>query len=143
MRFAFYPLAAVLAAVLLLGRDQAAGAPVSTKLGTTTQGRQFELSLDKDGKITAFKTLVTATCPNGHKLTLPWDPADGDPVRFAHDGDRVRVAERGEGWRLGLDARGTKRGGLRGTLSLVIHVTPETRPAYDCTATGVRFLAGS
>src|SRR4051794_31909399 len=98
LRFAFYPLAAVLAAVLLLGRDEAAGAPVTTKFGSTTQGRQFELGLDKDGRVATFSTHVVATCPNGHRITMEWDPTDGDPVRFERDGDRLRVAERGDGW---------------------------------------------
>jgi hypothetical protein len=142
LRFAFYPLAAVLAAVLLLGRDEAAGAPVTTKFGSTNQGRQFEVGLDKKGRVATFDTDVVATCPSGHRIAMPWNPIDGDPVRFERDGDRLRVAERGDGWALGLDARSTGKGGLRGKLTLVVHVKPKTRAPFDCTAPGVTFSAG-
>ena len=143
VRFALYPLAAVLAAVLLLGRDEAAGAPVTTKFGATNQGRQFELDLDEDGRAARFDTNVVATCPSGRQIVMQWDPADGDPVRFEHDGDRLRVAERGEGWELALDARSTGPGSLRGTLTLVVHVKPKSRAPFVCAARGVTFFAGS
>jgi hypothetical protein len=142
VRLAFYPAAAVLAAVLLLGRDQAAGAPVTTKFGSTNQGRQFELGLDEKGRVATFDTHVIATCPSGRQVAMPWDPVDGDPVPFERDGDRLRVTESGDGWKLGLDARSTGKGGLRGKLTLVVHVRPKTRAPFDCTARGVTFFAG-
>jgi hypothetical protein len=142
VRLAFYPLAAVTAAALLLGRDEAAGAPVTTKFGATDQGRQFELDLDEDGRVAAFDTNVVATCPSGRQIVMQWDPGDGDPVRFERDGDRLRVAERGDGWALGLDARRTGAAGLRGTLTLVVHVKPKTRAPFDCAARDVSFFAG-
>ena len=142
VRLAFYPLAALLAAVLLLGRDEAAGKPVTTKYGATTQGRAFELGLDADGRPGAFSTEVSASCPDGTQIAMPWDPSDGDPVPFERDGDRLRVAERGDGWELALDARVGERGGLRGTVSLVVHVKPERRAAFECRSPGVRFSAG-
>ena len=142
VRIVFYPLAAVLAAVLLLGRDEAAGAPVTTKFGSTNQSRQFEIGLDKDGRVATFDTTIVASCPSGRQIAMPWDPADGDPVRFKRDGDRLRVAEHGDGWELGLDARVTDKGGLRGKLKFVVHVKPKTRAPFDCTARGVTFFAG-
>jgi hypothetical protein len=143
VRFAFYPLVVALAAVLLLGRDHAAGKPVTTKLGATTQGREFKLGLDKKGRPAAFDTALLAICPSGRTIGMPWSPTDGDPVRFERDGDRVRVQESGDGWKLALDGRMTDGGGLRGAVSLVVHVTPKTKPAYDCASPHVRFFAGA
>jgi hypothetical protein len=142
-RVALFALAAVLAAALLIGRDHAAGKPVTTKLGATTQGREFKLGLDAKGRPAAFDTTLLANCPTGRQIGMPWNPADGDPVRFERDGDRLRVQESGDGWKLVLDGRTTEAGGLRGGLSLVVHVTPKTKPAYDCTSPNVRFFAGS
>jgi hypothetical protein len=138
IRFAFYPAAAVLAAVLLLGRDHAAGAPVTTKYGATTQGRVFKLGLDKQGRVAAFDTELVALCPNGHTITMPWSPAEREGVHFRRDGDDLRVTERGEGWEQELDAS-TEGGGLSGTMKLVVHVTPKTRAAFDCVSKHLRF----
>ena len=143
LRFTLLLLAAAAAAVLVLGRDHAAGKPVTTKLGATTQGRAFKLGLDKDGRPAAFDTELVAVCPNGHQIGMPWNPADGDPLRFRWDGDRVRIEESGDGWKLALDGRKTPGGGLRGSVSLVIHVTPRSKPAYDCASPHVKFFAGT
>ena len=143
LRFALYPLAALLVAALLLGRDEAAGKPVTTKFGTTTQGREFRLGLDKKGRPAKFSTWIIASCPTGRTIGMPWDPADGDPVRFKRDGDRLHVQESGDGWKLQLDGTMDDRGGIRGTVSLVVHVTPKTKPAYDCTSPHVRVFAGA
>jgi len=143
MRFAIVPLVLVLAAILLLGRgDAVAGKPVKTKYGATSQGREFQLRLDEKGRPASFSTELVAACPSGRLVSMPWDSVDGDGVRFARDGDRLRVAERGKLWKLGLDARSTGKGGLRGKLTLVVHVRPETRAPFDCTARGVTFFAG-
>jgi hypothetical protein len=139
LRFALYPLAAVLLAMLLIGRDQAAGSPVTTKYGATTQGRRFELGLDAKGRPAAFDTELVALCPTGRLITMPWSPVDGDDVRFRRDGDRLRATERGDGWELGLDARSDGGGVLHGTLSLIVHVRPETRAPFDCRSRNVRF----
>lgn len=142
-RVVLFTVAAVLAAVLWLGRDHAAGKPVTTKLGATTQGREFKLGLDAKGRPAAFDTTLLAMCPTGRQIGMPWNPSDGDPVHFKWSGDRVHVAESGDGWRLALDGTKTPAGGLRGGISLVVHVTPKTKPAYDCTSPNVRFFAGS
>jgi hypothetical protein len=141
-RLALIPLVAALAAILLLGRGEAAGKTVTTKLGVTTQGRQFKLGLDAKGRPGTFSTELTALCPTGTQISLPWDPSDGDPVPFDRDGDRLHVQERGDGWELELDGRTTESGGMRGTLSLVMHITPSKRPAFDCRSPHVRFSAG-
>jgi hypothetical protein len=143
LRLALLLLVAAVAAVLVLGRDHAAGKPVTTKLGATTQGREFKLGLDKDGRPAAFDTELLALCPTGRTIGMPWNPSDGDPVRFAWNGDRVHVQESGDGWKLALDGRKTPGGGLRGDISLVVHVTPKTKPAYDCTSPHVKFFAGA
>jgi len=139
MRLAIVPLVLVLAAILLLGRgDAVAGKPVKTKYGATSQGREFELRLDAKGRPASFSTELVAACPSGRLVSMPWDPVDGDGVRFVRDGDRLRVSERGKLWKLGLDAR--REGGvLRGTLELVVHVRPETRDPFDCVSKGLRF----
>src|SRR5215208_2147198 len=59
-RLALLPLVVVLAAVLLLGRGDAAGKTVTTKLGVTTQGREFRLGLDSDGRVSRFSTALSA-----------------------------------------------------------------------------------
>ena len=142
-RLALLPLVVALVAVLLLGRGGGvAGKPVTTKFGVTTQGQQFKLGLDDGGRVAKFSTSLTALCPTGTRIGLPWDPSDGDPVPFRRDGDRVRVSERGDGWVLELDGRRTANGGMRGTLSLVMHITPSKRPAFDCVSPHVRFSAG-
>ena len=143
MRLAIVPLVLVLAAILLLGRgDAVAGKPVKTKYGATSQGRECQLRLDDKGRPASFSTELVAICPTGRLVTMPWDSVDGDGVRFVRDDDRLRVTESGDGWKLGLDARSTGKGGLRGKLTLVVHVKPETRVPFDCTARGVTFFAG-
>jgi hypothetical protein len=144
-RVAILPLVLALAlvAVLLLGRDDAAGKPVTTKLGTTTQGREFKLGVDSHGRVAAFSTQVAALCPTGRFVEVPWDPTDGDPAPFERDGDRVRVREVGEDYELELDGTVDSRGGMRGRMSLVVHVTPRTKPAYDCRSKNLRFFAGA
>ena len=143
-RLAIVPLLALLAgAVLLVGRGDAAGEPVSTKLGATTQGREFELGVDAKGRPAAFSTALAALCPTGRFVEVPWDPTDGDPVPFERDGDRVRVREEGEDYELELDGTVDEKGGMRGRMSLVVHVTPRTKPAYDCTSRNLRFFAGA
>jgi hypothetical protein len=143
-RMAIVPLVLLLAvAILLLGRDHAAGKPVATKLGTTTQGREFELGVDADGRAAAFSTQLAALCPTGRYVEVPWDPTDGDPSPFERDGDRVRVREVGEDYELELDGIVDRRGGMRGRMSLVVHVTPRTKPAYDCKSKNLRFFAGA
>ena len=139
MRFAIVPLVLVLAAILLLGRgDAVAGKPVKTKYGATSQGREFRLRLDDKGRPASFSTELVALCPTGRMVTMPWDSADGDGVRFVRDGDRLRVAEQSKLWKLALDAR--REGGvLRGTLELVVHVQPETRDPFDCVSKGITF----
>jgi hypothetical protein len=143
-RLAIVPLLALLAgAVLLVGRGDAAGEPVSTKLGATTQGREFELGVDAKGRPAAFSTALAALCPTGRFVEVPWDPTDGDPVPFERDGDRVRVREEGEDYELELDGTVDENGGMRGRMWLVVHVTPRTKPAYDCTSRNLRFFAGA
>jgi len=142
-RLVFYPLAAVVAAVLLLGREEAAGKPVTTKYGATAQGRQFELGLDGKGRPAAFATSVGAICPRGSLIEMPWALGPDDAVPFERDGDRLRVREQGDGWKLALDASVGERGGLRGTVSLVVRITPKRAPAYDCASERIAFSAGT
>lgn len=135
-------LALVLVAVLWIGRDDTPGAPVKTKLGTTTQGRAFKLGLDAKDRPSAFSTDVAAICPSGTTISMPWDPSVRDGIRFERRGDRLHVAERDTGYELAMDGRVAGDGGLRGTLLLVVHVRPKTKPAFDCTSPHVRFFAG-
>jgi hypothetical protein len=144
MRLSILPLAAVLAAVLFLGHgDDAVGKPVSTKLGVTTQGRQFKLGLDSNGRPAAFSTQLVALCANGNMISMPWDPAAADGVKFARNGDKLHVQETGDGWKLALDGTVAEDGSMRGNVSLLVHITPKSKPAYDCTSPHVRFTAGS
>ena len=144
LRLAFYPLAALLIAVLLLGRgDDAAGKAVSTKLGATTQGREFKLGLDAKGRPAAFATEIIALCPNHTTVGMPGDPDAQDGVAVERDGDRLRVKESGDGWALTLDGTVREGGALRGTLSLVVHIRPKRGASYDCTSPHVRFFAGA
>jgi hypothetical protein len=144
LRLTFYPLAALLIAVLLLGRgDDAVGKAVSTKLGATTQGREFRLGVDAEGRPSRFSTQITALCPNDTTIGMPWDPDSQDGIPFRRERDRLHVAESGDGWKLSLDGTAGAGGGLRGTLSLVVHITPKRGAPYDCTSPHVRFFAGA
>lgn len=144
LRLSIVPLVLVLAAALWFGRgDDAPGKPVTTKLGTTTQGREFRLGLDAHGHPSAFSTQLVARCPGGHLITMPWAPTAASGVRFDRDGDKLHVGEHGEGWKLALDGTVAKDGSARGTLSLIVHVTPKTKPAFDCASPHVRFFAGA
>ena len=142
LRLAILPLALVLVAVLVLSaRDEAAGKPVKTRHGITTQGLAFALGVDDQGRPSTISTSLVARCPNGRRITMPWDSVDGDGVRFRRDGDRLRVAERSELWELELDGRFDGKGALRGSLEVVVRVKPKTKPAFDCVSKGVRFSA--
>ena len=142
LRLAILPLVAVLVAVLALSApDQTAGKPVETRHGSTTQGLGFALGVDKEGRASAFTTTVVVHCPSGHELSMPWDSADGDGVRFRRDGDRLRVAERSELWELELDGRFDDDGTIRGTLGAVVRVKPKTKAPFDCVSKDVRFTA--
>jgi hypothetical protein len=144
LRLVFYPLAALLLAVLLLGRgDDAAGKPVTTKRGVTTQGREFTLGVDSHGRPSAFSTKLLAICPNGSMIGMTWDPSVADGVPFTRDGDSLRVQESGDGWKLSLDGTVAKDGSTRGHVSLIVHITPKSKPAFDCTSPHVRFFAGA
>jgi len=143
-RLAIVPLVALLVgALLLVARGEASGEPVSTKLGATTQGREFKLGVDAKGRPAAFSTALAALCPTGRFVEVPWDPTDGDPVPFERDGDRLRVREVGEDYELALEGTVDGHGGMRGRMSLVVHVTPRTKPAYDCKSRSLRFFAGA
>ena len=132
----------MLVAVLVLSaRDEAAGKPVKTRHGITTQGLPFALGVDDDGRPSTFSTSVVTRCPNGRRITMPWDSVDGDGVRFRRDGDRLRVAERSELRELELDGRFDDKGALRGSLKVLVRVKPKTKPAFDCVSKGVRFTA--
>jgi hypothetical protein len=133
---------AVVAAVSLTRLEQAPGKPVATKYGATSQGRAFALKLDADKTPVAFDTALSALCPMGRTISMPWSPVAGDGVRFNRDGDRLKVAEWGDGWRLELDGRVSDGGALRGTMSLVVNVRPKTRAPFDCRSPKVRFSAG-
>jgi hypothetical protein len=135
-------LALVLLAVLWIGRDDTPGAPVKTKLGTTTQGRTFKLGLDAKDRPAAFSTDIAAVCASGTTISMPWDPAARDGIRFERHGDRLHVEESDTGYKLAMDAQVAHDGGLRGTLLLVVHVRPKGKPAFDCTSPHVRFFAG-
>lgn len=144
LRLAILPLVLILALVLFAERgDGAPGKPVTTKRGVTTQGRAFTLGVDSHGRPAAFSTQLVALCPNGNIITMPWDPSAADGVPFERDGDKLHVAESGQGWKLSLDGTVAKGGSTRGTVSLVVHITPKSKPAYDCTSPHVRFFAGS
>ena len=133
----------VVVSVVSLSRlETGPGKPVATKHGVTSQGRAFELRVDADGDAVAFDTTLTAICPGGRLIAMPWSPVDGDAVHFRHDGDRLRVAEWGDGWRLELDAKVGGGGALSGTMTLVVHVRPKTRAAFDCRSPKVRVSAG-
>lgn len=142
LRLSILPLAAMLIAVLLLGaRDSVAGEPVRTLHGTTTQGLAFELGVDDEDRASAFSTTLVARCPSGRTLSMPWDSADGDGVRFRRDGDRLRVVERSELWELELDGRFDGEGSILGSLRVLVRVKPKTKPAFDCVSEDVRFSA--
>jgi hypothetical protein len=144
LRLSILPLAAVLALVLLLGRgDDAAGKPVTTKRGVTTQGREFKLGVDSKGRPSAFSTQIVALCPNGNMVGMPWDPSAADGIPFDRKGDKLHVHESGDGWKLALDGTVAKDGSTRGTVSLAVHITPKSKPAFDCKSPHVRFFAGS
>src|SRR4051794_11640946 len=143
LRLSILPLAAVLALVLFLGRgDDAAGKPVTTKRGVTTQGREFKLGVDSHGRPSAFSTQLLAICPDGSMISMTWDPSVAGGVPFTRDGDNLRVKESGDGWKLSLDGTVAKDRSTRGNVSLIVHVTPKTKPAYDCRSPHVRFFAG-
>ena len=135
-------LAVVVTAAVAIGRDRGPGKPVATKYGVTSQGRAFELKLDDDAQPVAFSTELAALCPSGRMASMPWSPAEADGVAFHRAGDKLTVAERGELWGLELHGTVAKDGAVRGTMSLVVHVKPETRAPYDCTSPRVRVSAG-
>ena len=141
-RLAFYPLAAIVAAVLLLGREPAVGKPVTTKFGATSQGREFKLGLDEKGRVAAFDTSLGAICPRGSLIEMPWNVQPADNVPFERDGDRLRVRETGDGWTLSLDGRVDERGRMTGKLKLVVRIEPKRSAAYDCVSPDVTFRAG-
>ena len=142
LRLAILPLVAVLVAVLLLSAtDKPAGKPVETRHGSTTQGLEFALGLDDEGRPSTFTTTVVARCPSGREVSMPWDSADGDGVRFRSDGDRLRVVERSQLWELELDGRFDEQGTIRGSLDVLVRVKPKTKPAFDCVSKDVRFSA--
>ena len=144
LRLAIFPLVLVLVAVLLLDRGgDEPGKPVTTKRGVTTQGREFKLGVDSHGRPAAFSTQLVALCPNGNMIGMPWDPAAAEGVPFERHGDKLHVGETGDGWKLALDGTVAKDGSTRGTASLIVHITPKSKPAYDCTSPHVRFFAGS
>jgi hypothetical protein len=144
LRLSILPLVAVLALVLFLGHgDDAAGKPVTTKRGVTTQGREFKLGVDSHGRPSAFSTQIVALCANGNTIGMPWDPSVAGGVPFARDGDELHVEETGDGWKLSLDGTVAQDGSTRGTVSLVVHITPKSKPAYDCRSPHVRFFAGA
>lgn len=133
---------AAVSVVSLSRLESRPGKPVATKHGVTSQGRAFELRIDDEGRPVAFDTELSAICPSGRMIAMPWSPVHGDGVRFRRDGDRLRVSESGDGWRLSLDGKAGD-GTLRGTAQLVVHVTPKSRAAYDCRSPRVRVSAGA
>lgn len=130
------------AVVLALSYDRGPGEPVATKYGSTTQGRAFELRLDEDGRPVSLNTTLTARCPDGRAISMPWEPVDGDGVVFRRDGDRLRVKESGDGWKLSLDATLAGSGALQGVAQLALHLTPAGRAPVDCSSSRVRVRAG-
>src|SRR3954452_303196 len=141
LRLSILPLAAVLAAVLVLGRgDDAAGKPVTTKRGVTTQGRELKLGLDSHGRPSAFATQLVALRPNGRAIGMPWGSSPSDGVPFERDGDKLHVAQTGNGWEAPLDGTVTD-GGLRGALARIVHTRPKTKPSFDCKSPHVHFFA--
>jgi hypothetical protein len=133
----------VVVSVVSLSRlDSGPAKPVATKYGVTSQGRAFALKVDDHGAPVAFDTELSAICPSGRMIAMPWSPVDGDAVHFERGGGRLRVSESGDGWRLDLDGR-TGDGSLRGTAQLVVHVRPKTRSPYDCRSPKVRVSAGA
>ena len=134
----------VVVSVVSLSRlETGPGKPVATKYGATSQGQRFAVRIDDGGRPVAFDTSLSAVCPDGRMVPMPWSPKDGDAVHFRRDGDRLTVAEWGDGWRQELDATVAKGGSLRGTMSLVVHVRPKTRAPYDCRSPKVRVSAGA
>jgi hypothetical protein len=131
------------AVVFALGYDRGPGEPVATKYGSTTQGRAFELRLDADGRPVSFDTTLSARCPDGRTITMPWAPVDGDGVVFRRDGERLRVKESGDGWKLSMDATVAGSGALRGVAELSLHLTPRKHAPVDCASPQVRVTAGS
>jgi hypothetical protein len=132
----------VIVSVVSLSRlDTGPGKPVATVKGVTSQGRTFEAKIDDHGNPVSFDTALTALCPSGRQIPMPWSPVDGDAVHFRRDGDKLRVAEWGDGWRLDLDAKVADGGALRGTMTLVVHVRPKTRAPFDCASPKVRVSA--
>ena len=132
----------VVVSVVSLSRlETGPGKPVATVAGVTSQGRTFEARVDDRGNPVAFDTSLTALCPTGRQIAMPWSPVDGDAVHFRRDGDELRVAEWGDGWRLELDAEVADGGALRGTMTLVVHVRAKTRAPFDCASPKVRFSA--
>ena len=142
LRLAIVPLAAVLVVVVLMAtRDEAAGKPVETRYGQTTQGREFKLGVDEEGRPSTFNTTIVARCPSGRTISMPWDSADGDGVRFRRDDETLRVVERGKLWELELDGRFDDEGTLTGSMRVLVRVRPETKPAFECVSKDVRFTA--
>ena len=130
------------AAAVVVGRDRGPGKPVATKYGVTSQGRAFQLKLDRHDRPVSFITELGAMCPSGRMLSMSWDETDGDGVVFRRTGTKLRVAEKGETYELALDATVARNGALKGTASLVVHVRPKTRAPYDCSSPRVRVAAG-
>ncbi len=131
------------AVVFALSYDRGPGEPVATKYGSTTQGRAFELRLDEDGRPVSYDTTLTARCPDGRAISMPWQPVDGDGVVFRRDGDRLRVKESGDGWKLSLDATLAGSGALKGVAQLSLHLTPKGHAPVDCSSSRVRVSAGA
>jgi hypothetical protein len=134
----------VVVSVVSLSRlDTGPGAPVATNKGVSSQGRTFVVRVDDRGEPVAFDTAVTALCPGGRTISMPWSPVDGEGVRFERDGDALHVAEHGDGWALELDATTSRGGTVRGTMRLVVHVRPTSRAPFDCASPEVRVSAGA
>lgn len=141
VRLSLVSLLIVVVAAVWIGRGGGPGEPVATKYGATSQGRQFELRVDAEGVPVAFATSLSALCPSGRMVEMPWMPVDGDGVRFERRGDRLHLAEHGDGWRQELDAK-VAGGRVTGTMTLVVHVRPKTRAPFDCRSPKVRFSVG-
>jgi hypothetical protein len=134
-------LMAATAAILVAG-DRGPGKPVATKYGVTSQGRAFEVQVDGGGQPVAIATELAAMCPSGRMVSMPWAPVEGDGIPFHRAGGKLRVAERGDTYELALDATVASNGAVKGTMTLVVHVRPETRAPYDCASPRVRVSAG-